>query len=144
MLRNLLGDASFQKGIKTYYAKYFNANATTDQFREEMEKASGKNLKQFFKQWLYQPINPIINTSCSFDSKQKQLTIKLEQAQTGDIIYDLPIEINYYMKGNPTPKTIKVQLNKKEQIFSFPLNTAPEKIVIDPNNKLLSVMNISN
>lgn len=144
MLRNLLGDASFQKGIKTYYAKYFNANATTDQFREEMEKASGKNLKQFFKQWLYQPINPIINANWSFDSKQNQLTIKLEQAQTGDMIYDLPVEINYYMKGNPTPKTIKVQLNKKEQSFSFPSNAEPEKMVVDPNNLLLSTVNYLN
>lgn len=144
MLRNLLGDASFQKGIKTYYAKYFNANATTDQFREEMEKASGKNLKQFFKQWLYQPINPIINANWSFDSKQNQLTIKLEQAQTGDMIYDLPVEINYYMKGNPTPKTIKVQLNKKEQSFSFPSTTLPEKMVVDPNNLLLSTVNYLN
>lgn len=144
MLRNLLGDASFQKGIKTYYAKYFNANATTDQFREEMEKASGKNLKQFFKQWLYQPINPIINANWSFDPKQNQLTIKLEQAQTGDMIYDLPVEINYYMKGNPTPKTIKVQLNKKEQSFSFPSNAEPEKMVVDPNNLLLSTVNYLN
>lgn len=144
MLRNLLGDASFQKGIKTYYAKYFNANATTDQFREEMEKACGKNLKQFFKQWLYQPINPIINANWSFDPKQNQLTIKLEQAQTGDMIYDLPVEINYYMKGNPTPKTIKVQLNKKEQSFRFPLNAEPEKMVVDPNNLLLSTVNYLN
>lgn len=144
MLRNLLGDASFQKGIKTYYAKYFNANATTGQFREEMEKASGKSLKQFFKQWLYQPINPIINANWSFDSKQNQLTIKLEQAQTGDMIYDLPVEINYYMKGNPTPKTIKVQLNKKEQSFSFPSNAEPEKMVVDPNNLLLSTVNYLN
>ncbi len=144
MLRNLVGDANFQKGIQSYYSKYFNANATTDQFREEMEKASGKNLKQFFKQWLYQPINPTINANWSFDSKQKQLTIKLEQTQTGDMLFDLPVEINYYIKDNPTPKTIKVQINKKQQSFSFPSNSAPEKIVVDPNNKLLSVINISN
>lgn len=144
MLRNLVGDANFQKGIQSYYSKYFNSNATTDQFREEMEKASGKNLKQFFKQWLYQPINPSINANWSFDSKQKKLVVQLEQTQTGDMLFDLPVEINYYIKDNPTPKTIKVQLNKKQQSFSFPSNSAPEKIVVDPNNKLLSVINISN
>lgn len=144
MLRNLVGDANFQKGIQLYYAKYFNANASTNQLREEMEKASGKNLKQFFKQWLYQPINPSINANWSFDSKQKKLVVQLEQTQTGDMLFDLPVEINYYIKDNPTPKTIKVQLNKKQQSFSFPSNSAPEKIVVDPNNKLLSVINISN
>ncbi|MBA4258504.1 MAG: hypothetical protein C0446_05035 [Chitinophaga sp.] len=144
MLRNLVGDANFQKGIQLYYAKYFNANASTNQLREEMERASGKDLKQFFKQWLYQPINPSINANWSFDSKQKKLVVQLEQTQTGDMLFDLPVEINYYIKDNPTPKTIKVQLNKKQQSFIFPSNLAPEKIVVDPNNKLLSVINISN
>jgi len=144
MLRNLVGDANFQKGIQLYYAKYFNANANTDQFREEMEKASGKDLMPFFKQWLYQPINPIINASWIFDAKQKKLILKLEQAQNSDMLFDLPVEINCYTKGNASPKTIKVQLNKKEQLFSFPSNSAPEKIVLDPNNKLLSIINISN
>jgi len=144
MLRNLVGDAQFQKGIQKYYAKYFNANTTTDQFREEMEKASGKDLKQFFNQWLYQPINPIINASWSYDAKQKKLTVNLEQVQKTDLIFDLPLEMNYYTKGNATPKLIKVKFNKKEQSFSFPLNTAPDKIVVDPNNKLLSSINILN
>ncbi|MDP3392986.1 M1 family metallopeptidase [Sediminibacterium sp.] len=144
MLRNLVGDANFQKGIQLYYAKYFNANANTDEFREEMERASGKDLKPFFKQWLYQPINPIINASWSFDTKQKKLILKLEQVQNSDMLFDLPVEINYYTKGNASPKTIKVQLNKKEQLFSFPSNSAPEKIVLDPNNILLSVVNYVN
>jgi len=144
MLRNLVGDPNFQKGIQSYYTKYFNANATTDEFRDEMEKASGKNLKQFFKQWLYQPINPTINANWSFDSKQKKLILQLNQTQTGDIFFDLPIEIACYAKGNATPKLFKVQLNKKIQNFSFTLNTTPEKVVLDPKNILLSVVNYAN
>lgn len=144
MLRNLVGDASFQKGIQVYYAKYFNANTTTDQFREEMEKASGKDLKQFFKQWLYQPINPTINANWDFDSKQKKLVIDLSQTQVGDIIFDLPIEIACYTKGSDIPQFLKVQLNKREQKFTFPYSGVPEKIVVDPNNRLLSSINYTN
>lgn len=144
MLRNLVGDASFQKGIQLYYAKYFNANATTNQFREEMEKASGKDLKLFFKQWLYQPINPIINANWSFDGTQQKLKITLAQVQNGDMVFDLPIEIGYYIKGTSVPKVLKVQLNKKEQIFTIPVKGLPEKIVVDPNNKLLSSIHYTN
>ncbi|MDO8998010.1 MAG: M1 family aminopeptidase [Sediminibacterium sp.] len=144
MLRNLVGDASFQKGIQVYYAKYFNANTTTDQFREEMEKASGKDLKQFFKQWLYQPINPTINANWDFDSKQKKLVIDLSQTQVGDIIFDLPIEIACYTKGSDIPQFLKVQLNMREQKFTFPYSGVPEKIVVDPNNRLLSSINYTN
>lgn len=144
MLRNLVGEVNFQKGIQLYYAKYFNANATTSQFREEMERASGKDLKLFFKQWLYQPINPMINASWSFDSNQKKLKITLTQVQNGEMVFDLPIEIGYYIKGNNVPKLLKVQLNKKKQIFSFPVESIPEKVEIDPRNILLASVSILN
>lgn len=144
MLRNLVGEVNFQKGIQLYYAKYFNANATTNQFRAEMERASGKDLKLFFKQWLYQPINPTINANWDFNSKQKKLKINFSQVQNGDMVFDLPIEIGYYIKGNNVPKLLKVQLNKKEQIFSFPVESIPEKVEIDPRNILLATVSILN
>lgn len=144
MLRNLVGEVNFQKGIQLYYAKYFNANTTTSQFREEMERASGKDLKLFFKQWLYQPINPMINARWSFDSNQKKLKITLTQVQNGAMVFDLPVEIAYYRKGSNTPKFLKVEFNKQEQKFSFPFSGVPDKIVVDPNNKLLSIINYTN
>jgi aminopeptidase N len=103
MLRNLVGDANFQKGIRSYYAKFYNANATTDDFRIAMEKASGKDLKIFFKQWLYQPINPIINCTWQYDAANKKITIQLEQTQQGDIVFNLPVEIGFYKLGSATP-----------------------------------------
>lgn len=54
-LRNLIGKDNFQKGIREYYATYFNANASTRDFIAIMEKVSNKNLQAFFNQWLYQP-----------------------------------------------------------------------------------------
>lgn len=53
MLRASIGNENFQKGIKAYYSRFMNANATTHDFIEEMEKASVKNLKAFADQWLY-------------------------------------------------------------------------------------------
>ncbi len=55
MLRERIGHDKFKKGIRAYYKKYMNANATTGDFIEEMEKVSNKNLKTFFNQWLNKP-----------------------------------------------------------------------------------------
>ena len=60
------------------------------------------------------------------------------------MVFDLSIEIGYYIKGTSVPKVLKVQLNKKEQIFTIPVNGLPEKIVVDPNNKLLSSIYYTN
>jgi aminopeptidase N len=50
MLRGILGDELFWKGIRSYYARYFNGNATTADFIRVMEETSGRDLKQFFDQ----------------------------------------------------------------------------------------------
>jgi len=136
MLRNLMGDANFKKGIQNYYAKYFNANTTTDEFRIEMEKVSGKNLKLFFKQWLYQPINPTINASWKYDAITKKLNVQLHQAQ--QFLYNVPVEIGYYKKGATTPTILTINLKEKDQVFSFPLASSPEKLELDPRNVLLN------
>jgi aminopeptidase N len=136
MLRDLVGETSFKKGIQSYYTKFFNANATTDDFRNEMVKASGKDLKTFFKQWLYQPINPEIKGTWEYDEKSKKLIIQLSQNQ--DFIYNLPVQIGYYAHGNTQLKMLKMNLSKKQQSYSFKIEAAPEKIQFDPRNVLLS------
>ena len=138
MLRDLIGEVNFQKGIRSYYAKFYNANASTDDFRLEMEKASSKDLKSFFKQWLYQPINPTINGTWNYDAKSKKLTIQLSQTQSGDFVFNLPIEIGYYTKGSKKLTLLKMNLSKKQQIQSFTISGTPEKIDFDPRNVLLS------
>lgn len=136
MLRNLMGAANFKKGIQNYYAKYFNANTTTDEFRAEMEKVSGKDLKLFFKQWLYQPVNPTINASWKYDASTKKLNVQLHQAQ--QFLYNVPVEIGYYKKGSTTPTILTMNLKDKDQVFSFLLAAAPDKLELDPRNILLN------
>jgi aminopeptidase N len=139
MLRNMIGETSFKKGIQSYYALFFNANATTDDFRIAMEKASGKDLKLFFKQWLYQPINPSINGTWDYDVKSKKLTIQLSQTQKGDYVFNLPVEITYHTKGSTKPTILKMNFTKKQQTQSFIISgEAPDKVDFDSRNVLLS------
>jgi len=143
MLRDLLGEKSFQKGIRTYYAKYFNSNTTTDEFRLEMEKASGKDLKLFFKQWLYQPINPTINAVWKYDAAAKKLNLQLTQSQSVDFLFNVPVEVGYYKTGSTTPTILKMNLSRKQEVFSFLVPSAPEKLELDPRNVLLNNGNLT-
>jgi aminopeptidase N len=67
MLRRRLGDDRFWSGIRTYYRRHQNANASTDDFRRAMEEASGENLAGFFDQWLYRGGVPRLAGTWSFD-----------------------------------------------------------------------------
>lgn len=137
MLRDLMGEVNFKKGIQSYYAKFYTSSATTDDFRIEMEKASGMDLKIFFNQWLFQPTIPKLNVNWTYDAKAKRLRITLDQVQKGDVIFDMPVEIAYYKKGSNAPTLLKIRLNKKQNSQTFKLKEAPEKLEVDPRNVLL-------
>ena len=138
MLRDKIGEQNFQKGIKSYYKKFYNANATTDEFRMEMEKAAGLDLKVFFKQWLYQPVNPKIDAIWTYDATSHKININLTQSQLTNFNFDIPIEIGYYTKDSKTPLLLKMNLNKKQLSQSFNVKGIPENIEVDPRNVLLS------
>jgi len=137
MLRDLMGEVNFKKGIQSYYAKFYVSSATTEDFRIEMEKASGMDLKIFFQQWLFQPVIPKLNANWTYDAKAKKLQITLDQVQKGDVIFDMPIEIAYYKKGSNAPTLLKMRLNKKQNSQTFKLKEAPERLEVDPRNVLL-------
>jgi aminopeptidase N len=143
MLRNLVGEANFKKGIRSYYAKFYNANATTDDFRAVMEKVSGKDLKLFFKQWLYQPINPIINGTWEYNASAKKITIQLEQTQMGSVVFNVPVEFGYYKEGSTNPTILTMNFTKRQQVQTFKVDGTPEKLEFDPRNILLSKNNLS-
>ena len=138
MLRDKMGEQNFKNGIQAYYKRFYNANATTDDFRLEMEKASGLDLKIFFKQWLYQPVNPKIDAIWSYDPINHKININLTQTQLTDFNFDLPIEFGYYTKDSKTPILLKMNLKNKQVSQSFNTKGVPEKLEIDPRNVLLS------
>jgi aminopeptidase N len=136
MLRGMIGDEAFWKGIRSYYAKYYNSNATTTDFKREMEEASGKSLTDFFEQWLYKPGTWQLNGSWQYDTKKKEINITLEQVQTDGSLFKMPLQIAVISQDG---KQVihSLQLNEKQNKFTVPAETAPDKIILDPNQWVL-------
>jgi len=63
MLRGLVGDSSFFRGIREYYRRYRDSTALSDDFRHVMEDAAGRDLEWFFRQWLRQPGYPQLDVA---------------------------------------------------------------------------------
>jgi aminopeptidase N len=136
MLRGMIGDEAFWKGIRSYYSKYYNSNATTTDFKREMEEASGKSLTDFFEQWLYKPGTWQLNGSWQYDTKKKEINITLEQVQTDGSLFKMPLQIAVISQdGKQVIHTL--QLNEKQNKFTVPAETAPDKIILDPNQWVL-------
>lgn len=140
MLRWELGDKTFFNVLRNYFEKYKYKNASTDDFKNVCEATSGKNLDQFFKQWVYAGDNiPKINYSFKVSSVSDSINViklKLKQVQQGYSDYELPIQFLFKSESGKT-QIEKVKLNSSEQEFSIKLNFVPIEVIPDPDNRLL-------
>lgn len=138
MLRDRMGHDAFRKGIQAYYKKFYNANATTNDFITEMEKASNQNLRGFFSQYLTRADNLQLKGSWAYDNKTKQITVTLQQTQSSRLPFDFPIEIAIYKAGNAVPEIKKFIVNSLQTSFTIPSDGKPDLLLPDPRNVLLA------
>jgi aminopeptidase N len=136
MLRGLVGDAAFWDAIHTYYRRYEHGNASTDEFRQVVEQASGKDLAWFFRQWLNRPGVPRIEGSWRYDAARTQIEITIAQTQAGEP-FRLPIEIGITSAGQAATRIERIELTERTGRFSCPADTEPAAVVLDPGTWLL-------
>jgi len=138
MLRNLIGDEIFQEAIRNYYSRYMNSNATTDDFKHEMEVVSGLDLDMFFNQWLYQGGHIILDGSWKYDDKKKEIIIDIQQVQNDGYLFSFPIEFGIYEEGKVAPTVEQRSVTKRKSSYSIPADLKPNKVAIDPRTVLLA------
>ncbi len=139
MLRWEIGDDAFFKTLRNYYQKFKYKNASTDDFKEVCEATSGRNLDQFFKQWVFVGNNiPQIdyNWESENSSAKYNVALRLEQTEEGYNDYSLPIEFEFKSETGET-KRQKINLISKSGEYSFNLDFAPIEVIPDPDNHLL-------
>lgn len=137
MLRGVVGAEAFQRGIRSYYQRHFNANATTADFRRAMEEASGRDLEWFFDQWLYKPGTLKVAGQWTYDARTKQVRIALDQVQTDGSLFAMPLEVAVQVPGQPLPTIHRVQLNAKANVFTVDAPSEPAEVRLDPNTWVL-------
>jgi aminopeptidase N len=146
-IRGVVGTGTFWAGIRMYYNRFQNGNATTDDFRHAMEDAcltagdrcpaGGRDLTWLFRELLNRGGALQVRGSWQYDAAAKQVQVTLDQTQTSGL-YQMPIEVAIAVMSTPptaTPvQTIQVmQLREQHQVFTFPSETEPVSVTLDPN-----------
>lgn len=131
MLRDMVGDSSFFKGVRTYYQTYKWKNAKTNDFKLIMENECDCSLDAFFNQWLKQSGLPIIEVDYEIE---KHLYLTIKQHQKEDYIFPLTVRV-YYKNGKYNDHHIFVDSKTKEYLIKPQGEVL--KIELDPNTKLL-------
>ena len=93
MLRRLLGDEVFFRGIRRFYTASKFTKAGTDDFRRAMETESGQPLARFFDRWIYGSTLPRVTFTYRVEPAPAGQTLVLHFEQAGDDIFDLPVTV---------------------------------------------------
>ena len=134
MLRGVVGDADFKKGLHAFIDKYSYKSASSEDFRKVMEQASNQDLRYFFLQWLESSGSP------EFKLEYTVLRTKQGFRVVGKINQDLdtfrmPVDLRIETEGNPEDKKVEVTGTSSE--FSVDTFGKPRKVTIDPQNRIL-------
>jgi aminopeptidase N len=130
LLRGQIGTEKFWAGIREYYRRYRDDNASTADFRRVMEEVSGVDLGWFFQQWLYRSGTPVVEGQWRYDAASGKVVLDLAQTQAGDT-YRLPLEVAIGTKVE------KIEMTRKQQRFEIAAERAPESLTLDPNTWIL-------
>jgi aminopeptidase N len=136
MLRRQLGDSLFWKGIRQYFKDYNGRNASTDDFRNEMEKVSGQDLKGFFDEWLFNAATPDLYVHWKYDAEAKAVQLEVRQEQGSLMTFPLEYTIGHEKQVK------KVMIREKVTTFSVPVAARPDTITIDPRVNLLATVRV--
>lgn len=140
MLRSELGDDKFFRGIRIYYDAHKNSIADSEDLRAAFEKASGRDLKEFFARWIYGAGHPRYELSWEWKADTKKVRLVLRQLQTEPAFPNaLPIDI---LTSNGKRRVI-LKPTGKQTIEEVKLDEAPATVNIDPENTVLKEAHIN-
>ncbi|MEZ5289993.1 MAG: M1 family metallopeptidase [Vicinamibacterales bacterium] len=132
MLRERVGTEVFWRGIRDYYRRYVNATASTDDFRQVMEHASGQDLTWFFRQWLTRAGVPALAGSWRYDAATREVVVTVRQTQDGDP-FRLSLGIGLVASDGALPAIRTMAITDRETTVRWAAPAAPSEVVFDPD-----------
>jgi aminopeptidase N len=144
MLRRMLGDEVFFRGVRAYMARHALGLAETHDFRRAMEEASGLGLEWFFDQWCFRPGSPHVRATLSYDAASRTLAVRADQVQPIDARTPaLRIAIPVWVRTAGGDRVIPFEMRERSATASAVLDGPPVAAWVDPWLEALKVIEVS-
>lgn len=135
LLRKQVGDEAFFASLKLYLTQNAFKTGEIDQLRLAFESVTGEDLKWFFDQWFLKPGHPDLQVTQEYTGGKLKLNISQIQDTTYSPIYRLPLQVEVWANNQKT--THEILLDKASQSFEWNLASAPQLVLLDPENILV-------
>ena len=139
LLRKEIGDDAFWRGTRAYLARYRGRVVETDDFRRELEAASGRSLARFFDDWFRSPGYPRLEASWSFDADDNEGTLSVKRKdwpkKSNVPRFSLPLTVAVE-DGDGVWHRQTVRFDKASTSVRFALTADAQQVVVDPESVL--------
>ncbi|HUU78005.1 MAG TPA: M1 family aminopeptidase [candidate division Zixibacteria bacterium] len=139
MLKHLVGEDIWWQVLGYFLTKNAYTSVETIDFQRAFEDITGNDFDWYFDQWLYKAGYPEVKIKCSYDPKEKQVSVRLEQTQklegTPDV-FRFPFTIQI-ISANGNKEQFTNEITEKIHTFYYSVEEKPEMIEIDPNYAIL-------
>jgi len=136
-LANLLGEDAFREAIKAYLERHAGGSADAEDLKAALEEASGRDLDEFFDQFVYSAGHPVIEYSYRWDPEEKILTVTAEQKQ-GEDAPTYTLEVEALAVGDGYQERLTLRFKGRRAAAAARLPSKPHAVCLDPNLRLLA------
>jgi hypothetical protein len=117
MLRRLVGDEPFFRGIKRFYRASRFRKVGTDDLRAAMEAETGRPLERFFERWIYGSTLPHLRFSYHVETGTSPQQVIVHVEQMGDV-FDVPLTVTLQYADK---REVQVIVPVTERVVDMPI-----------------------
>jgi len=128
MLRRMLGDDVFFRGLRRFYGEHRFQKAGTHDLRDAFEKESGRNLHRYFDRWILGQDLPSL--TATWKVSENDATVGATFAQPSARVFDFPITATVeYVDGSSEDHL--VVMDAPAMTVSWPLKGKLKRILLN-------------
>jgi len=140
LLRQVLGDADFYRGVGAYLKTHAFSEVDSFDFQRSLEQATGGNLNWFFEDWIRGGGGyPALSATYLWVPERSELDLTIEQVQAiqpFESYFDVPVEVEIVTASGSRVHTIR--LHEKTLNIALPADSEPLMVVVDKGNWLVA------
>ncbi len=151
MLQFVCGDTAWEqpgvffRALRSYADSFRYGTATTEIFRRIVERETGRDLRQFFEQWVYDRGYPKLRLFWSKERSGDSWDVAVRVVQQNDTNSRQVFVIPFPLQVNCLGESIRVQADVQDSVYTarFRMLREPVGITPDPDNWILDSCYVS-
>lgn len=108
MLRGVLGDEIFKKGLAAYFSSFRGRSARVSDFQQVMEQAAGQPLDWFFRQWIQEKVLPDYTVTRATSSAASEGGFRVSATVRNLGTGEMPVEVGFAIEGDPQIQKVQI------------------------------------